>query len=323
MASVIIPMFNGEKTIKKCIDSILNQKIELNYEVILVDDGSTDNTKNIIREKYGKNKKIKLIEQSHAGPAKARNLGAKKAGGEILVFTDSDCEAESNWLKEILKPFKNKNIAGVQGAYKTKQDCIIARYVQIEIEDRYEKMRKEKFVDWIGSYAAAYKKDIFIKLGGFDENFPSASGEDPDISYKMQERKLNLVFNQEAIVYHKHPESLFYYLKVKFYRAFYRIPLYNKHKQKIVKDSYTPKIMKFQIGMVYGIFLFSILSAFNILYAEINAVLLLIYIISLFPFTVFSLKKDLKVGIISPFIVSLRNIVFCFGLIAGILGVEK
>jgi len=174
--SVIIPVYNSEKTIGKCLDSLMNQTKKPD-EIIVVDDRSEDRTSGIV--KIFKN--VILLEKDHEGPAAARNLGAKKAKGDILLFIDSDCIADKNWVSEMVKPFKRKGTAGVQGIYETKQKGLISRFVQLEIEDRYDRMKKFETLDFVGSYSAGYRKRIFLEFKGFDESFPIASGEDPEL----------------------------------------------------------------------------------------------------------------------------------------------
>jgi len=215
-ASLIIPAYNAGKTIVSCLESALSQSLPKEYyEIIVVDDGSNDNTLDIV-----KNYPVRLIAQSNKGPAAARNRGASEASGDILVFTDSDCELDSNFLKNIILPFELENqIAGVQGSYETKQKEFISQFAQVEIETRYRKMVKNKYIDFIGTYAAAYKKDVFQKIGGFDEGFPLASGEDIDLSYRLYQEDFRMVFVPEAFVYHRHPAKLVLYLKSKFSRG--------------------------------------------------------------------------------------------------------
>jgi cellulose synthase/poly-beta-1,6-N-acetylglucosamine synthase-like glycosyltransferase len=339
MISVIVPAFNSEKTIKKTIEAILSQKTKEKIELIIVDDASQDNTVNEIKKFSEKINLIQLKENS--GPAKARNTGAKKAKGEIIIFTDSDCIPEKNWLKEMVKPFKDKEVIGVQGAYKTKQKNLIAKFVQLEIEERYNLMKKEMqkkgSIDFIGSYAAAYKRKIFLEFNGFNESFPIASGEDPELSYRMEKKKLKLVFNEKAIVYHLHPESFLKYLKTKFYRGYWRIPLYKKHKEKIIKDSYTPQTLKFQIVLMYAIITALILKKINELIqfnsmieasfnAFIDTLILLsftLFLVTMLPFITRTAKKDFLVSIVSPLVIFFRTFAFCTGLIAGSLKAKK
>ena len=99
--SVIIPAYNADKTIAQNLEAILRQKgLKEKPEVIVVDDGSTDSTESIVKS-YPE---VIIVKQNNAGPATARNTGAKLAKGDILVFTDSDTVPHENWLKELTAP---------------------------------------------------------------------------------------------------------------------------------------------------------------------------------------------------------------------------
>jgi glycosyltransferase involved in cell wall biosynthesis len=310
-ASIIIPVFNSEKTLPACLKSLSQQSINP-FEIIVVDDGSSDNS-----VKTAKAFNATVLKQEHAGPAKARNFGAKTAGGDVLVFIDADCVAEKNWLEEMIRPFHSPAVVGVQGAYLTKQKSLTARFVQIEIEERYERMKRIGKIDWVGSYSAAYRKKDFLEEKGFDESFPIASGEDPELSFKISKKGKRLVFNEKAIVYHSHPDNLPEYLKVKFFRAYWRMFVYRKHKTKAVRDSYTPQSLKIQIALVYAL-LVSITSAFFSSFGAVfSVVVFLLAVITMLPFTINALKKDFAVGITSPIMLWLRAIVFALGIAAG------
>ena len=136
-ASVIVPAYNSAQTIIGCINALKAQDYGGKFEIIVVDDGSKDSTTQIAKKSGAK-----VFSQPNAGPAKARNLGAENAKGEILLFTDADCVPEKNWLQEMLQPFAEKKVSGVQGAYKTRQKSLAARFAQIEIEERYERMKR-------------------------------------------------------------------------------------------------------------------------------------------------------------------------------------
>lgn len=304
-ASVIVPTYNSEDTIKGCLNSLFNQKFDDKYEVIVVDDASLDNTL-IAVEKYF----VKILRQKHMGPAAARNLGAKNASGQILLFTDADCVPESNWISEMCAPFKDKQIAGVQGRYKSRQNSITARFSQYEIEERYEIMSKNRYVDFIGSYSAAYNTEVFLGEGGFDEAFSTASGEDADLSYRLESKGLKMVFAPGAVVYHEHPSDILQYLKTKFYRAFWRVALYRKNPKKTIKDSYTPQMLKIQIPLFY-------LAVIGLFFG--SPAILILFAITTIPLSWQILKKDKMAGTFTPVFVFLRSAAFGFGLIFGIL----
>ncbi|MCH7902838.1 glycosyltransferase [archaeon] len=319
-ASIIIPAYNNEKTIQECLRACKQQTVKP-LEIIVIDDGSTDRTTEL-----AKSENVIVFSQKNSGPAKARNLGAEKSKGDILIFTDSDCVPEKNWLQEMLSPFKDKEVVGVQGAYKSKQKSIIAKFNQLEIEERYERMKKSKEIDWIGSYSAGYRKKDFQEANGFDESFPKASGEDPELSYKLAKQGKKLAFNPKAIVYHYHPETLFKYLKVKFERAFYRVNLYSKHTDKIVKDSYTTPWIKFQIAAGYAGFVLFLVSIPLISAGQfalgagalgLSTIIGTLGLLSTLQFTKYALKKDFGVAVASLIIIPLRTIAFQLGLVLG------
>ncbi len=314
MISVIIPVYNVEKTIDECLSSLLNQTRKPD-EIIVVDDGSNDRTKEIA----SKFKNVIFLEKEHKGPASARNFGAKKAKGDILLFTDSDCTLEKNWVSEMTKPFKNNKIVGVQGRYETKQKGMIARFVQLEIEDRYDRMKKFENIDFIGSYSAGYRKRIFLEFGGFDESFPTASGEDPELSFKLAKSRKKMVFNEKAVVYHNHVDSLQAYLKQKFWRAYWRVLLYRKHPGKIKNESYTPQNLKLQIILFYLFVLSLLFSPFIPFVFYLSMLFLILLIVLTLPLSYKIFRKDRKLGLFSPFLLILRTFVFSVGLIIGVL----
>ncbi len=315
LATVIIPAFNSEATIRECLGNVLSQKGVGSFEVIVVDDGSTDKTAEIVK----KFRKVKLIQQKNSGPAAARNKGVKQAKGEIVVFTDDDCIAEKGWLKEMLAPFNDSEVSGVQGSYKTSQPELIARFSQLEIEHRYKRLLKKKFIDFIGSYSAAYRKKDFLEAGGFDSKVTIASGEDPDFSFKLSEMGKKLVFTSKARVYHNHPDSIFQYLKIKFYRAFWRVRLYKKHSEKMIQDSYTPHLMKLRILLVPLFFALAGAGFFANEFWAFSIVLALIILASMIPLTIFAARRDFSAGLAAPFIMVAREISFALGLVAGLI----
>ncbi len=318
MISVIVPAYNAEKTIKGCLDALLNQDYNGNYEVIIVDDGSTDSTAEIISGYPS----IRLIRQQNAGPAIARNRGAFEAKGDIIFFTDSDCVPEKDWLRMMSEPFgQDKLVVGVKGIYKTGQREIAARFVQLEYEDKYDRMKKGKTIDFIDTYSAAFKREVFTEMNGYDTSFPVACAEDIELSYRISSKGYKMVFNPNAIVYHIHPNSLIAYLKKKYKFAFWRVLAVKKNPQKIVSDSHTPQSTKIELILIPLIYISAITAIFynGNLMAIVSAVYILIILFSVFKM----LKKDIKIGILSPILIFLRDNVQFAGLLGGVIKAAK
>lgn len=325
-ASIIIPAYNAARTIGECLEALGKQTISPK-EIIVVDDGSIDKT----AEAIAKFSHIKLISQANAGPARARNVGAKAAKGDIIIFLDSDCVPETNWLEEMLKPFADNKVVGVQGAYKSKQKSIVARFDQLDIEYRYERMKRAEKLDWIGSYSAAYRRDIFLKENGFDESFPKASGEDAELSYRMAEKKYRLVFASSAIVYHTHPERFWKFLDIEYFRAYWRMRMYIKHPLKAVKDSYTPQTLKISVMLGAILLAGGLLSLVGFYFQfhripNVPIMVLLFFVLALVSiiainahFILFAFVRDMSVGLFSLVMSVFRSIVFGAGVLRGFL----
>jgi glycosyltransferase involved in cell wall biosynthesis len=246
--SVVIPAFNAEKTLVACLRSLEQQKPAVTpWEIIVVDDGSTDGTAQIVKTF----RSVRYFHQVNQGPAQARNFGVEQARGEIILFIDSDCEACPNWLIEMVRPFRDPEIVGVKGAYWTRQTHWVARFVQREYEIKYAKMKRDRYIDFIDTYSAAFRKTAFQRVGGYDTVFRTASVEDQELSFRLAESGCKMIFNPEARVYHRHVSSVRAYFRKKFKIAFWKVLVVKNHPRKIIRDSHTPQTLKLQIIFLY------------------------------------------------------------------------
>ena len=118
MISVIVPGYNAEKTVNDCLEALLHQTTPAeDYEIIFVDDGSTDRTTEIV----GRYLAVRLLRlPANRGAAAARNAGLQEARGDIILFTDADCAPETNWIEMMRRPFQDATIAGCKGIYRTR-----------------------------------------------------------------------------------------------------------------------------------------------------------------------------------------------------------
>ncbi len=304
--SVIIPAYNAEKTVAETLRSVLNSAFPKNqFEVIVVDDGSKDNTVKILKQ----TKNVRVFARKHAGPATQRNFGAKAARGDIILFTDSDCIVSKDLLKRVSDDFKKYDIAGVGGTYRTlNKESLIARYVGYEIGFRHEK--EKRFTDFLGTYCCAYKRDIFLKFGGFDEKFLTASGEDPELSFRIS-RQYKLILDKKMFVWHPHPDSLKKYLRSQYWRAYWRILMYKKFPKKILGESYTGKEIP-MASFFMSIFLLTLLLSMfnsNLLYVSIASLILFYFVY--YKFFRFLFKTE-KLQFFYAFIILFIRTIVCF-----------
>jgi len=323
-ASVVVPVYNGAATLPACLNALRSQDFPADrYEVIVIDDGSTDTTPEVVRQDSARSgfPMIRYFRQTNQGPASARNRGAREAVGQILVFTDADCEPTPNWLTEMCRPFSETSaeITGVKGVYRTRQASVVARFAQVEFESRYRKMRKLKYVDFVDTYSAAFNKNVFIALGGFDTTFPVANNEDVDFSYRLASKGYKLVFNPAAAVYHHHPDTIFRYLKQKFGRAYWRMAVYRAYPGKIKSDSYTPQTLKLQILLSFMILAALVGWLYFGKYRIVLFVSLALFMLSSMPFFLTLIRmpprKGLFLVLMSPFMLFVRGLVMGLGIL--------
>jgi cellulose synthase/poly-beta-1,6-N-acetylglucosamine synthase-like glycosyltransferase len=317
--SIVIPAFNAGRTLGHALASIAAQPDAGDREVIVVDDGSTDDTAAVAGSFEG----VRVIRQANAGPAVARNAGAQAARGRLLVFIDADCEAQPGWLAHMLARFADPEVIAVKGAYRTRQPELIARFVQIEYEDKYDRLARSRNIDFIDTYSAAFRRLVFLGHGGFSAEFPTACAEDVDLSFRMSRAGGRMVFEPEAIVYHLHPNRLLAYAKKKFKFAYWRLLAVKRNPEKIVSDSHTPQLMKAQAVVAPTI---PALAAAAIVVPALvwpAIALAAAFAVSTVPFTIKALPKDRAVGAASPALLLVRGIAQGIGLGFGTLHVIR
>jgi len=195
--SVIVCSYNGGQTLEACLRSLKRLNYP-DYEVVLVDDGSTDNTKEIVSHHPW----VNAIHQPNMGLSVARNVGAAHATGEILAYTDSDCMADPDWLYYLVGTLLSGDYAGVGGpnisppAQNWQQACVAAAP-----GGPSHVLLTDVVAEHIPGCNMAFHRWAFDKVGGFDPEYRKA-GDDVDFCWRLQQEGQVIAFSPSAIVWH-------------------------------------------------------------------------------------------------------------------------
>ena len=244
--SVIIPNYNGSSTIGRCLEAAFSSEYD-NFEVIVADDCSTDNSTEIIK-KFS----CKLISlDKHSGASKTRNAGADNSSGEILFFIDADCLLQKYTLEVVNRAFNETImfspphpplgkggqggvvIGGTYTAIPYDKD-FFSTFQSIFIN--YSETKKEP-PDYIPTHAMIISRDIFMKSGGFQENFLPIL-EDVEFSHRLSKMGYKLTMNPEILVRHIFNFTLIKSLKNAFRKSLYWT-IYSLRNKDLLADSGT------------------------------------------------------------------------------------
>ena len=204
--SVVVPVFNGAGTIAECLQSLLAQAYPRDrYDVIVVDNHSTDETASIIKQHPVRYVFEGEIQSSYA----ARNRGIREAQGDLIASTDADCVASPQWIAQGVAAFTTEQVGGVAGAIRPREPRTIAqRYAVAKgMLSQETALQENSFRPAVYTANAFYRKTVLEQAGMFDPTVKS--GGDADLAWRVQERlHLAITFAPEAIVYHKHRERV-------------------------------------------------------------------------------------------------------------------
>ena len=318
MISVIIPAKDAEGTIGECIGALLHQQglvLGQDYEVIVVDDGSRDKTAEVAAG-YA----VRVIRQANTGPATARNNAARIANGTLLAFTDADCAPSPDWLIKLTQPFHDPEVVGAKGAYLTHQAGLVSRFVQLEYEYKDARMSKLPDIDFIDTFSAAYRKDIFLQNSGFDESFRNPAVEDIEFSFRLARKGYRMVFVPGATVFHQHDRNLTEYLYRKYKIGFWGAYMLRWTSERFFNDTHTAPTQRTEIALLALLLACLPFLAIWPLYALFTlTIILALFMIVTSPFQLFIAKTDAQVLWIAPALLLVRAGSLGLGLLLGFL----
>jgi len=199
--SIIVPVFNGETSINACIESLLKQDYPKDkVEIVIVDNGSTDKTCDLVR-----NYPVTLIkENKKKGSYAARNKGIRSATGEILAFTDADCIADTAWVSKAVEAFTDEKVGCVAGSICSGETFnAVQLFLAMKQTLSQDGTMNHFFMSYPQTANAFYEKKIFDLIGLFEENW--VSGGDADLAWRMKiETDYQIRYVGVAMIYHMH-----------------------------------------------------------------------------------------------------------------------
>ncbi len=226
MISIVIPTYNAEKYMPSLLDSIFHNKVD-DMEVVIVDDCSTDDTVRI-----SKSFPVRVIKmEKNAGPAKARNIGVEAAKGDIIFFLDSDVLVLDGAIKEVEDYFaRNPSAKCVIGICSTEplNKGFVSKYMAM-FEYIHLIGQENKKVSVFAPRCGAVKRDFFLEIGSYDENYKGADVEDFELARRIN-KHASIILNPKIMVKHQFA-NFRQALKIYFRRTVMWIHLFFKEKQ--------------------------------------------------------------------------------------------
>ena len=264
--SLVIPTRDRRDFLARILESI--RKVDYprqKCQVIIVDDGSTDNTADLVKEvSLNFPFQISYYYQPSKGIAAARNKGGKRAWGEVMVFLDDDCGFETDWLKKLIEHLNSPEVGAVGGPDREfREASFMARCIDWTITSfmgtgnvRGKKgLRIAKY--YPRSYNMAVPRRVFLKVGGFDASL--LFGEDVELSYRIKKAGYILRFAPEAFVWHGRRKSLGSFIRQIFIRGSTRVELIKRHRALLELAYLIPVFIVVFIPLLVGFSFFLLL----------------------------------------------------------------
>ena len=205
--SVVVCSYNGAATLAECLESLGRLRYP-DYEVILVDDGSTDDTPAIAARFPA----VRTIRQENQGLSESRNVGLRAASGEIVAYTDSDCYADPDWLTHLVHQLETTGADAVGGPNLSPDDGWLAACVGAAPGQPTHVLESDQVAEHIPGCNMAYRRGPLEQINGFDPQFVRA-GDDVDVCWRLQQSGCWITFAPAAFVWHHRRQTPQAYLR--------------------------------------------------------------------------------------------------------------
>ena len=316
--SIVIPCYNEEDHISFCLDSILDQDYNIDLiEIIIVDGLSTDRTPQIINQYQKDYPNIKHFSNPDRKTPKALNIGIMNSSFDVVVILGAHTALDKNFIYYNNKFLIEKNVQVSGGTQINKGTNFVQKAIGITMEvpfamasASYRWSKKEQFVDTV--VYAAYKRDLFEKIGYFEEDF--SISEDAEINWRIRQAGYKIFYSPRIKSYYYPRKSVFKFIKQMFRYGILRVNVLKKHLDSIKIVHLVPPIF------VISIILLALLALGNIIESKILIFFLLFYFFVNLLFSVFTLssKKILFLPIV-PFLTFLMHFFWGLGFLIGLL----
>ena len=203
------------------------------------------------------------------------------------------------------------------GAYRSRQTKLIPRFVHQEFGFKQKRMENLETINAVHTYAAAYRRDVFISNGGFDESYPIPSNEDQEFSYRLVEAGHRLVYVPKAIVYHLHDRNLRAYIRRKYLLGYWKAYTISKHRARLRGDTHTPFTQMMQILLMGTMMSITVLAALFPPSAILIPILLTVFFFAGVPFSLHILKHGRAILWMVPGMLLIRAAAQALGLGVG------
>lgn len=215
--SIVVATRNRLPRLRSCVESIRAQTYpHALTELIIVDDGSTDDTPTYLAELAKREPWVKVINQPHGWQAAARNHGITASNGELIAITDDDCTVAEDWLNAIAIEMRNPDVAAIGGRVLAPGESLVARYLN-HVRALDPALGPDGTPRYLVTANACFRRDSLVEVGFFDEQFASTGGEDSELSLRMQHRGMTLRFTPSCRVSHWYEPSVKSFL-ARYYR---------------------------------------------------------------------------------------------------------
>ena len=218
MFSIIIPTYNRIKLLKKTLESIFQQEYP-DYEVIVVNDGSTDGTDEYLT-RFSNEGRIIYLKHQNRGPAIARKAGLDRARGDFIAFTDDDCILPPDWLNKFHEHFRQGSIAGVSGSSLTGNPDNIYAVTNDVINNYFKSVLSNRpgQAPYVTTNNVAYKRENLEMVGGPDDRFRMGA-EDRELAYRVSKAGGRIVYDPSIVIGHYNDADFFGFVRHQYHQG--------------------------------------------------------------------------------------------------------